>query len=93
MSPTYDFGDSETKADGRIKEGHDGGDDGKPPHLIEIWDLRQQNLYETEHDHVGISRHMTRVCASALVEAVGPFDRPVVIKTFLYIYIHIVCRQ
>lgn len=73
---TDDLGNPEAKADG----GHDGGDNGEPRYLIEIGDLRQENLHDAEHDHVSVAAHLAGAVFSILVEAVGPLYRPVLTR-------------
>jgi hypothetical protein len=74
--PTCYLCDGEAEADGGVGERHDGGDDGQPPELVEVGELRQQDLdagEDDDHVHrvVGLARRVVPVA----VEAVGPVDR------------------
>lgn len=71
-----DLCDGEAESDGWVGEGHHGGDDGEPPELVEVWELRQQDLDAREDDHV---RRVGRLAVGVVppaVEAVGTLDRP-----------------
>jgi hypothetical protein len=66
--------DAEDEADGGVGEGHDGGDDGEPPNLVEVRYLREDDLGDAEEDHVGVAGAAARVLVALGVEAVRPLD-------------------
>lgn len=67
---TDDFGDPEAEADGGICERHDGGDDGKPPDLVEVWNLGEDDLRDAEDDHVRVAGRVARAIVAVVMEAV-----------------------
>ncbi|RZR83243.1 hypothetical protein BHM03_00009824 [Ensete ventricosum] len=69
--------DAESEADGRVSKGHDGRDDGQPPYLVEVGNLREEDLRHSEHNYVRVAVNLARAVVSVLVEAIRPFDRPV----------------
>jgi hypothetical protein len=71
-----DLCDGEAESDGGVGEGHDGGDDGEPPELVEVGELRQQDLDAREDDHVGGVGRLAVGAVAPAVEAVGTLDRP-----------------
>ena len=73
---TCNLGDGEAEPDGGVGEGHDGGDDGEPPELVEVGQLREQDLDAGEDDHVGRVGGLAVSGVTVAVEAVGPLDRP-----------------
>lgn len=73
---TCNLGDGEAEADGGVGEGHDGSDDGKPPDLVEVGQLREQDLDACEDDHVGCVGGLAVRRVTVAVEAVGSLDRP-----------------
>ena len=77
MSVTYGLGEAEAEADGGVGEGHDGGEDGEPGDLVEVGDLREEDLRHAEDDHVRRAGDIARVPVPLHVEAVRPLDRPV----------------
>ncbi|KAB8084618.1 hypothetical protein EE612_007205, partial [Oryza sativa] len=70
-----DLDDAEAEADDGVGEGHDGGEHGEPGDLIEVGDLREEDLGDAEDDHVGHAGDVARVAVPLPVEAVGPPDR------------------
>jgi hypothetical protein len=46
--------DAEREADGRVGEGHDGGDDGQPPNLVKVGNLREEDLRGAEQIMYGL---------------------------------------
>jgi hypothetical protein len=72
---TDDLDDAEAEADDGVGEGHDGGEHGEPGDLIEVGDLREEDLGDAEDDHVGHAGDVARVAVPLPVEAVGPPDR------------------
>jgi len=69
--------DAESESDGGVSEGHDRSDNGQPPYLIEIGDLREDELRDAEDEHVRGAAHMAGVLVSFLMEAVRSLDSPV----------------
>lgn len=67
---TDDLNNAEGEADRRIGEGHDGGEDGEPPNLIKVWDLREEDLCHAEHDHVRIAGYLAGIFVSFLMKAI-----------------------
>lgn len=76
MILTCYFGDSEGEAYGGVSERHDCSHNRKPPYLIKVWNLRENDFGDAEHDHVRIAGHMTWVLVPLLMEAIRPIDRP-----------------
>lgn len=74
--PTCYFGNGEAEADTGVGDGHDGRHNGEPPDLVEIRDLRQNNLYAREDGHVGGVGLPARGVVAVPVEAVRPFHGP-----------------
>ncbi|KAB8085435.1 hypothetical protein EE612_008276, partial [Oryza sativa] len=70
-----DLGGAEGEADGGVGEGHDGGEDGEPPDLVEVGDLGEEHLDDAEHDHVHVAGGVAWILLSSRVEAVGTLDR------------------
>jgi hypothetical protein len=68
--------DAEREADGRVGEGHDGGDDGQPPNLVKVGNLREEDLRGAEQDHVRVAGAPARIGVAVAVEAPGPPDGP-----------------
>uniref|UniRef100_A0A8R7U400 Uncharacterized protein n=1 Tax=Triticum urartu TaxID=4572 RepID=A0A8R7U400_TRIUA len=73
--------DAEAEPDGGVGEGHDGGNDGEPPYLVEVRYLREEDLHYPEDDHVRVAGALALVLPAAapdvvVVEAVRPPDRP-----------------
>jgi hypothetical protein len=70
--------DAEAEPDGGVGEGHDRRHDGEPPYLVEVRDLREDDLRHAEEDHVRVAGAPARVLAAGAlgVEAVRPLDRP-----------------
>jgi hypothetical protein len=68
--------DAQAQADGGVGERHDGGEDGEPRYLVEVRDLREENLHDAEDDHVGRAGDVAGVPVPLHVEAVRPLDRP-----------------
>jgi hypothetical protein len=64
-------------ADSGVGEGHDGGDGGEPPYLVQVGDLREDDLHDTKHGDVRTRGGVARVLVSLPVETAGPLDRPV----------------
>ena len=74
---TDDLGSAEADADEGVEEGHDGGEEGEPRHLVEAGYLRQDHLREAEEEHVvAVPSHGARRVVAVPVVAVGPLDRP-----------------
>ena len=71
---TDDLDDAEAEPDGGVGEGHDGGEDGEPGDLVEVRDLREEDLGHAEDDHVGRAGDGAGVAVPLLVEAVGSPD-------------------
>lgn len=65
---------AKAKTDGGIGEGHDSGDDGKPPNLVEVWNLREKYLYNPEDNHVRGAWDMAGVIMAFLMETVRSPD-------------------
>lgn len=80
--PTCYFGNGEAEADTGVGDGHDGRHNGEPPDLVEIRDLRQNNLYAREDDHVGGVGLPARGVVAVPVEAVRPFHGPEHMQVF-----------
>jgi hypothetical protein len=74
--PTCYLCDGEAEADGGVCERHDGGEDGEPPELVEVGELREQGLDAREDGHVHRGVGPARRVVAVAVEAVGPVDRP-----------------
>ncbi|BAT16235.1 Os12g0195183, partial [Oryza sativa Japonica Group] len=68
------LGDAEAEADAGVGEGHDGGDDGQPPDLVEVGDLREDDLEGAEDEHVRGARDVARDVVAIGVEAARPLD-------------------
>jgi hypothetical protein len=68
--------DAEGQPNGRIGEGHDGGDDGQPPNLIKVRYLREEDLNSSEEDHVGVAGALAWVGVPMFVKAPRPPNRP-----------------
>jgi hypothetical protein len=75
LQRTDDLDDAQAEPNGGVGEGHDGGEDGEPGDLVEVRDLREEDLRHAEDDHVGRAGDLAGVAVSLLVEAVGPPDR------------------
>ena len=77
MSVTYGLGEAEAEADGGVGEGHDGGDDGEPGHVVEVGNEGQHHLGRPEEQHVEVITAGAAGCVvPSAVVAVGPHDRP-----------------
>lgn len=67
---TDDLNDAKNKSDSRVSEGHHRSDHREPGDLVEIWDLREDELSDAKDEHVGGAAHMAGVLVPFLVEAV-----------------------
>lgn len=66
----------EADGDGRVGEGHDGGEHGQPRHLVEALQLGEEDLDNAEHHHVRGGEDAAVGGVAVLVEAVGLVHRP-----------------
>lgn len=84
---TDNLQNAEGEADGRIGEGHHGGEDWEPPNLVEIGDLREHDLGDAEQNHVRIAWHEARVLLPLLMKAIRPLNCPIINKELLKTYL------
>ena len=73
---TCDFCYGEAETNGGVGEGHDGGNNGEPPDLVEVGELREQDLDGSKYNHVGGVGCLAGRIVAIAVEAIRPSDRP-----------------
>jgi len=71
---TFNLGNTKADADGGVGEGHDGGDGGEPPYLVQVRDLREDDLHHAEDGDVWAGGGVAGVTVASVVKAPRPPD-------------------
>ena len=80
MGLTNGGGEAEPEADEGVGEGHDGGDDGEPRHVVEVRYEGEEELRGAEDEHVVAAAVAAGRIVPVLVVAVGLQDCPATIR-------------